>query len=147
MNAETLPAFLHALSGLNIALIEQPLPAGHSDPLPDSPLTICADEGLHSIDDLNSLWAQGYRAVNVKLDKCGGPVAARDLILRAKDKGFTVMAGCMVGSSLAMAPMMTLESLCDIIDLDGALLLAEDVDDGLKYEGSTVFPPSSQLWG
>ena len=147
LNAETLPAFLHALSGLNIALIEQPLPAGHSDPLPDSPLTICADEGLHSIDDLNSMWAQGYRAVNVKLDKCGGPVAARDLILRAKDKGFTVMAGCMVGSSLAMAPMMTLESLCDIIDLDGALLLAEDVDDGLKYEGSTVFPPSSQLWG
>jgi len=81
------------------------------------------------------------------VDAMTSPVAARDLILRAKDKGFTVMAGCMVGSSLAMAPMMTLESLCDIIDLDGALLLAEDVDDGLKYEGSTVFPPSSQLWG
>ena len=147
LDADTLPSFLDALSGLNIALIEQPLPAGHLQRLPDTDLTLCADEGLHSIDDLDALWQLGYRAVNVKLDKCGGPFAARDLILRAKDKGFSVMAGCMVGSSLAMAPMMTLESLCDIIDLDGALLLAEDVENGLKYEGSTVFPPIKQLWG
>ena len=147
LDAATLPEFLDALGGLNIALIEQPLPAGHIVRLPESSLTICADEGLHSIADLDSLWRLGYRAVNVKLDKCGGPVAARDLILRAKDKGFTVMAGCMVGSSLAMAPMMTLESLCDIIDLDGALLLAKDIENGLKYDGATVHPPSRQLWG
>lgn len=147
LKPETLPVFLDALSGLNIALIEQPLPAGHTAHLPETPLTLCADEGLHSIADLDALWKLGYRAVNVKLDKCGGPVTARDLILRAKDKGFTVMAGCMVGSSLAMAPMMTLESLCDIIDLDGALLLAEDVENGLKYEGATVHVPVSQLWG
>jgi len=147
LNAASLPAFLDALSGLNIALIEQPLPAGHSKPLPETALTLCADEGLHSIDDLDGLWQLGYRAVNVKLDKCGGPVAARDLILRAKQKGFSVMAGCMVGSSLAMAPMMTLESLCDIIDLDGALLLAEDVEHGLKYHGAKIYPPSRQLWG
>jgi len=147
LDAATLPVFLDALSGLNIALIEQPLPAGHLEPLPDTSQIICADEGLHSIDDLEDMWELGYRAVNVKLDKCGGPVAARDLILRAKDKGFTVMAGCMVGSSLAMAPMMTLENLCDIIDLDGALLLAEDVENGLRYDGATVFPPSSELWG
>ena len=147
LDAATLPACLNPLSGLNIALIEQPLPAGHTDRLPDSSLTLCADEGLHSIADLDDLWELGFRAVNVKLDKCGGPIAARDLILRAKDKGFLVMAGCMVGSSLAMAPMMTLESLCDIIDLDGALLLAGDVDNGLLYEGATVFPPESQLWG
>ena len=147
LNATTLPAFLEALAGVNIALIEQPLPAGHSEVLPDTNLIICADEGLHSIDDLDSLWGLGYRAVNVKLDKCGGPLAARDLILRAKDMGFTVMAGCMVGSSLAMAPMMALESLCDIIDLDGALLLAEDMDHGLLYEGATVHPPSRLLWG
>ena len=89
----------------------------------------------------------GYRAVNVKLDKCGGPVAARDLILDAKAMGFTVMAGCMVGSSLAMAPMVTLESLCDIIDLDGALLLAEDIEHGLRYQGSIVYPPTAKLWG
>ncbi|MEP3653528.1 MAG: dipeptide epimerase [Litorimonas sp.] len=147
LDTETLPSFLDALSSLNIALIEQPLPAGHRERLPETDLIICADEGLHSIDDLEALWRLGYRAVNVKLDKCGGPIAARDLILRAKDMGFTVMAGCMVGSSLAMAPMMTLEGLCDIIDLDGALLLAEDVDQGLKYDGATVYPPSHALWG
>lgn len=147
LDMATLPAFLHKLSGLNIALIEQPLPAGHTDPLPETDLILCADEGLHSEQDLEALWDLGYRAVNVKLDKCGGPVAARDLILQAKEIGFVVMAGCMVGSSLAMAPMMTLESLCDIIDLDGALLLADDLPNGLKYEGATVYPPIKALWG
>jgi L-alanine-DL-glutamate epimerase-like enolase superfamily enzyme len=147
LNSETLPSFLKKLSGLNIALIEQPLPAGHSESLPETDLIICADEGLHSIKDLDQLWQLGYRAVNVKLDKCGGPFAARDLILRAKDMGFTVMAGCMVGSSLAMAPMMTLECLCDVIDLDGALLLAKDVEHSLIYDGAIVHPPSKALWG
>ena len=147
LDEASLPAFLDALSGLNIALIEQPLPAGHTSKLPNTGLIICADEGLHSRADLPALWAQGYRAVNVKLDKCGGPIAARDLIWAAKDIGFTVMAGCMVGSSLAMAPMATLESLCDIIDLDGALLLAEDIGHGLTYEAATIYPPSPQLWG
>jgi L-alanine-DL-glutamate epimerase-like enolase superfamily enzyme len=142
-----LPQFLSALSGLNIALIEQPLPAGHSEILPETDLIICADEGLHSIDDLDRLWSQGYRAVNVKMDKCGGPIAARDLILKAKSMGFIIMAGCMVGSSLAMAPMLTLESLCDIIDLDGPLLLASDIEQGLSYDGAIVSPPSSELWG
>ncbi len=147
LEESTLDEFLDALSDLNIALIEQPLPAGHSSTLPKTQLIICADEGLHSKADLRLLWAQGYRAVNVKLDKCGGPIAARDLILEAKDIGFTIMAGCMVGSSLAMAPMMTLESLCDIIDLDGALLLADDIDAGLIYDGAIVHPPSQALWG
>jgi len=147
LTESSLPAFLDALSDLNIALIEQPLPAGHTCTLPKTNLMICADEGLHSQSDLAVLWAQGYRAVNVKLDKCGGPIAARNLIFEAKEMGFVVMAGCMVGSSLAMAPMMTLESLCDIIDLDGALLLAEDIDHGLYYQGSLVHPPIASLWG
>jgi len=147
LNAATLPDFLQALSGLNIALIEQPLPSGHTNPLPPTDLIICADEGLHNIDDLEALWTLGYRAVNVKLDKCGGPIAARNLCLRAKEMGFTIMAGCMVGSSLAMAPMITLESLCDIIDLDGALLLAEDIENGMHYDGATIHPPGRQLWG
>ena len=147
LDSESLPHFLEALSGLNIALIEQPLPADHKGRLPQTDLIICADEGLHNIDDLERLWALGYRAVNVKLDKCGGPIAAFDLCHRAKEIGFTVMAGCMVGSSLAMAPMMTLESLCDIIDLDGALLLAQDIDNGLKYDGAMIYPPSPKLWG
>ena len=147
LSSETLPNFFEALSGLNIALIEQPLPAGHENKLPQTDLTICADEGLHSIVDLENLWSLGYRAVNVKLDKCGGPIAAHDLCLLAKEMGFTVMAGCMVGSSLAMAPMMMLESLCDIIDLDGALLLAEDIENGLKYDEAMIYPPSAKLWG
>ncbi len=147
LDEASLPAFLEGLSGLNIALIEQPLPAGHTANLPRTDLIICADEGLHAQSDLPRLWAQGYRAVNVKLDKCGGPNAARDLILAAKAMGFTVMAGCMVGSSLAMAPMVTLESLCDVIDLDGALLLAEDIENGLIYEGSLLHPPKANLWG
>ena len=147
LSPESLPAFLKGLSGLNIALIEQPLPADHAEDLPETDLTVCADEGLHSIEDLARLWGQGYRAVNVKLDKCGGPSAARDLILKAKEMGFHVMAGCMVGSSLAMAPILTLESLCDVIDLDGPLLLAHDIEDGLVYEAATVFPPNPNLWG
>jgi len=147
LDTVSLPAFLSALSGSNIALIEQPLPAGHQERLPTTKLKICADEGLHTADDLAALWELGYRAVNVKLDKCGGPIAARDLVLQAKDMGFTVMAGCMVGSSLAMAPMMTLESLCDVIDLDGALLLAEDIENGLRYKAATIHPPTKALWG
>jgi len=147
LDPESLPVLLEALSDLNVALIEQPFAAGHTQTLPETDLVICADEGLHSIADLKELWRLGYRAVNVKLDKCGGPIVARDLILRAKDMGFLIMGGCMVGSSLAIAPMMTLESLCDIIDLDGALLLAEDVQNGLRYEGATVYPPSKALWG
>lgn len=147
LNDANLPDFLDALEGLNIALIEQPLPAGHTSKLPKTDLIICADEGLHNKGDLKELWAQGYRAVNVKLDKCGGPIAAQKLIREAKDMGFIIMAGCMVGSSLAMAPIMTLESLCKVIDLDGALLLAKDIENGLIYEGSTVHPPSKNLWG
>jgi len=147
LSAKALPDFLSALSDLNIALIEQPLPAGHIKTLPKTDLIICADEGLHSANDLPDLWRKGYRAVNVKLDKCGGPIAARNLIHEAKAMGFIVMAGCMVGSSLAMAPMMTLESLCDVIDLDGPLLLARDIENGLNYEGATVFPPTEKLWG
>jgi len=147
MNDADLPAFLDALSQLNIALIEQPLSAGHESSLPDTSLIICADEGLHTKDDLPKLWEQGYRAVNVKLDKCGGPLAAQELINEARGFGFKIMAGCMVGSSLAMAPMMTLESLCDVIDLDGALLLAEDIEDGLNYDGAIVHPPNKELWG
>lgn len=147
LTEDELPDFLDALADLNIALIEQPLPAGHAGKLPQTDLTICADEGLHSVSDLSELWNQGYRAVNVKLDKCGGPIAALELITMARDMGFKIMAGCMVGSSLAMAPMLTLESLCDVIDLDGALLLARDIDQGLIYKKSTVYPPTSKLWG
>lgn len=153
LTGESLPAFHKALIGLNIALIEQPLPAGEDSPgtLPAVKDTdgfkYCADESLHGLADLARLKAAGYRAVNVKLDKCGGVTEAITLMRTAKNMGFEVMAGCMVGSSLAMAPMMTLERLADYIDLDGPLLLAQDCGTPLIYDGSRVFPPKQELWG
>ncbi len=143
-----LKSFHAALSGPNIALVEQPLPAGQDGPksLPNG-LPYCADESLHSASDLRRLKAAGYRAVNVKLDKCGGISAALTLMQDAKSMGFDVMAGCMVGSSLAMAPMMILESFADYIDLDGPLLLAQDCEYGLQYDGPFVHPPIRKLWG
>ena len=148
IDAASLPAFSAAMTGLNIALIEQPLPAGQDGPNSfTGDLPYCADESLHTAADLPRLKAAGYRAVNVKLDKCGGISAALKLMNTAKTMGFDVMAGCMVGSSLAMAPMMVLESLADYIDLDGPLLLAKDCENGLTYDGPLVHPPSSKLWG
>lgn len=132
-----------------IALIEQPFPS-HRDFLgmfdSHGPI-ICADESLHTAADLQHLWNAGYRAVNVKLDKTGGLTEALKVIREAKAMGFQIMAGCMVGSSLAMAPMVMLESFADYIDLDGPLLLDDDFDPPLKYKGGKVFPPSKELWG
>ena len=145
-----LKAFRAALSGKNVAMIEQPLPAKGFDKIDNDPSKLpiyCADESLHGIADLEPLWEAGYRAVNVKLDKCGGLSAALALMQAAKAKGFTVMAGCMVGTSLAMAPMMILEQFADYIDLDGPLLLAKDIENGLKYEGAIIHPPNKALWG
>jgi len=147
LTQETLSNLLDRLSDLNITLIEQPLPADHTGKLPPSPFPICADEGLQTADDLHRLWEQGYRAVNVKLDKCGGIGAGVTLMRNAKEMGFLVMAGCMVSSSLAMAPMMMAESLCDVIDLDGPLLLSQDIQNGLNYDGPIIHPPEQALWG
>jgi len=155
LSPEALGQLLLALKGHRVLMIEQPL---HDDiyyQLPKDDLLmsgpnsipICADESLHNVGDLERLWQAGYRGVNVKLDKCGGLSAALELMQTAKNMGFKVMAGCMVGSSLAMAPMMMLESLADYIDLDGPLLLAEDIENGLRYDGPIVHPPTSQLWG
>lgn len=142
--------FLTGLSGHNIALVEQPLPSG-TDTVStfdnNSGPVICADESLHTAHDLPKLWEAGYRAVNVKLDKCGGLTAGIHLMQTARNHGFTIMAGCMVGTSVAMAPMMILESFADYIDLDGPLLLSKDVKYGLRYEGPIVHPPNPKLWG
>ena len=149
LTANALPDFYYALGDLNIALIEQPLPAGKDIPnlLPQGRIPFCADESLHTTKDLTRLKAAGYRAVNVKLDKCGGLTEALSLMRSAKAEGFLVMAGCMVGSSLAMAPIMILESLADFIDLDGPLLLSKDCASGLTYKGPWIHPPRSKLWG
>ncbi|HVW56990.1 MAG TPA: N-acetyl-D-Glu racemase DgcA [Rhizobiaceae bacterium] len=131
-----------------VALIEQPLPAGKDAVLRElsHAVPICADESLHSADDLETIRGL-YDAVNIKLDKTGGLTAALDLRRSARECGFGVMIGCMVGTSLAMAPALLLAQDADFVDLDGPLLLARDRSPGLRYDGSLVFPPEPALWG
>ncbi len=142
--------FQSSLSALPVLTIEQPLKSSiydKADNRPGALPILCADESLHTRADLATLWAAGYRAVNVKLDKCGGLTEAHALMKDAKAMGFLIMAGCMVGTSLAMAPMMCLENYADFIDLDGPLLLAKDVKNGLRYDGPYIHPPRVNLWG
>ena len=139
---------LRIAKDLEIALIEQPLPAGQDDKLAqiERLVPICADESVHSTADLVTL-RDRYDAVNIKLDKTGGLTEALRMKAEAQRLGFTVMIGCMVGTSLAMAPAVLLAQDADYADLDGPLLLARDRQPGLRYEGSTVFPPTPDLWG
>ena len=150
LNAEEAEQMQLALASKAVVMIEQPLPREEYDQIPNRPdarPVFCADESLHTAKDLDRLWDAGYRAVNVKLDKCGGLTEGVNLMRAAKTKGFTVMAGCMVGTSLAMAPMVMLESFADYIDLDGPLLLAKDRAEGLRFDGAHVYPPKTPLWG
>ncbi|TPM37181.1 N-acetyl-D-Glu racemase DgcA [Mesorhizobium sp. B2-3-4] len=132
----------------DIALIEQPLPAGRDGILRHiaHPVPLCADESVHEAKNLEALVGL-YDAVNIKLDKSGGLTAALTLRDRARELGFGVMVGCMVGTSLAMAPAVLLAQGADFVDLDGPLLLARDRVPGLVYQGSLVSPPDRALWG
>jgi len=133
---------------LGVALVEQPLPAGQDDALAGivRPVPICADESCHDRATVSGLVGK-YDMVNIKLDKTGGLTEALALRQAARAAGFGVMVGCMVGSSLAMAPALVVAQGAEIVDLDGPLLLAEDRDRSLRYEGSLVFPPDAELWG
>jgi L-Ala-D/L-Glu epimerase len=133
---------------LNIALVEQPLPAGQDAILHhiDRLVPVCADESVHEAEGLDRLVGL-YDAVNIKLDKAGGLTSALVLRDRARELGFSIMVGCMVGTSLAMAPAVLLAQDADFVDLDGPLLLAQDRSPGLVYHGSLVSPPQPALWG
>lgn len=133
---------------LGVALVEQPLPAGADDMLGEiaRPLPVCADESCHDRDSLAGL-ANKYDMVNIKLDKTGGLTEALALRDAARAAGFGVMVGCMVGSSLAMAPAVLVAQGADVVDLDGPLLLAEDRAHPLRYDDSGVHPPAPSLWG
>jgi L-Ala-D/L-Glu epimerase / N-acetyl-D-glutamate racemase len=141
-------ANMSACARAGAVLIEQPLAADKDAMLADidCPVPLCADESLHTLDDLAAL-RKRYDAVNIKLDKTGGLTHALELVKRAEDLGFTIMIGCMVGTSLAMAPAMLLGQRARFVDLDGPLLLARDREHGLSYDGSRVDPPDQQLWG
>ncbi|MER8546831.1 N-acetyl-D-Glu racemase DgcA [Mesorhizobium sp. M0684] len=147
-NDDNIVANLAFAAEHGIALIEQPLPAGHDSILRHiaHPVPICADESVHEAKDLEALVGL-YDAVNIKLDKSGGLTAALVLRDRARELGLGVMVGCMVGTSLAMAPAVLLAQDADFVDLDGPLLLARDRVPGLVYQGSLVSPPERALWG
>ena len=133
---------------LGVALVEQPLPAGADDMLAEiaRPLPVCADESAHDAASLAALVGK-YDMVNLKLDKTGG--LTEGLIARATAQrlGLGLMVGCMVGSSLAMAPAVLLAQSAAFTDLDGPLLLAEDRANPLHYDGAGVHPATIQLWG
>jgi L-alanine-DL-glutamate epimerase-like enolase superfamily enzyme len=145
---DDIEANLAAAAELGVMLIEQPLPAGRDDILRriDHAVPICADESVHEAADLEKLTGL-YDAVNIKLDKAGGLTAAILLRDRARELGLSIMVGCMVGTSLAMAPAVLLAQDADFVDLDGPLLLARDRSPGLVYQGSMVSPPEPALWG
>ncbi|THD62760.1 MAG: dipeptide epimerase [Bradyrhizobium sp.] len=133
---------------LGVTLVEQPLPAGNDQALARirRPLAVCADESAHDRASLDGL-RERYDAVNIKLDKTGGLTEALAMANAAQALGFEIMAGCMVATSLSMAPAMLLAQQARFVDLDGPLLLARDRDGGLRYDGSTVYPPDAELWG
>ena len=133
---------------LGVVLIEQPLPADKDAILSviDHPVLICADESVHQNSDLAALKGR-YDAVNIKLDKAGGLTEAWDMAFTARKLGMKVMIGCMVGTSLGMAPALAIAQNADFVDLDGPLLLEQDREPGLRYEGSVVYPPNMRLWG
>jgi L-alanine-DL-glutamate epimerase-like enolase superfamily enzyme len=139
---------LAACARADVKLIEQPLPALRDGALLEikRSITICADESVHDRASLAGLTGK-YNAVNIKLDKTGGLTEALAMAEEAERLGFDLMVGCMVATSLAMAPAMLLAQKAKFVDLDGPLLLARDRPDGLFYQGSRVHPPSPALWG
>ena len=133
---------------LGVSLVEQPLPAGDDDALVgmERPVPVCADESCHDRASLAALKGK-YDVVNIKLDKTGGLTEALALRDAAVAQGYEVMVGCMVGSSLAMAPAVLVAQGAKVVDLDGPLLLAEDRDNALTFDAAGVHPPAAKLWG
>jgi L-alanine-DL-glutamate epimerase-like enolase superfamily enzyme len=147
-DAGNLTQNLTACARAGVTLVEQPLPAGGDDPLSriQRPIPVCADESVHARASLAAL-AGKYDAVNIKLDKTGGLTEALAMAEEAQRQGFAIMVGCMVATSLSMAPAMLVAQRARVVDLDGALLLAKDHPDGLRYDGSLVYPATAALWG
>jgi L-alanine-DL-glutamate epimerase-like enolase superfamily enzyme len=146
--ADNLLQNLTACADAGVTLVEQPLREGHDEALigMKSPVPICADESVHDCASLDAVVGK-YAAVNIKLDKAGGLTEALTLAAEAERRGFAIMVGCMVATSLAMAPAMLVAQRARVVDLDGPLLLAKDRAGGLHYEGSLVYPPEPDLWG
>ena len=147
-DAELYSQLAPELVKLGVKLVEQPLPADQDNDLIGlpRPLPICADESCHDRKSLEKLIGK-YDFVNIKLDKTGGLTEALQLKDKALEAGFKIMVGCMVGSSLAMAPATLIAQNATFVDLDGPLLLEQDRRHGLFYDESWVHPPLKDLWG
>jgi L-alanine-DL-glutamate epimerase-like enolase superfamily enzyme len=145
---EILEPYLRGLAEAGVELLEQPLPHGRDAALAEveRPLPVCADEGFTDRASLPAL-AGRYDCVNIKLDKAGGLTESLALVTAARAAGLGVMVGCMVGTSLSMAPALLVAGRADFVDLDGPLLIAEDRDPGLTYRGSLIDPAPPELWG
>lgn len=148
LSFEDLKRLAPEFARLGVMLVEQPLPAGADEALEGwvSPVPLCADESVRTRLELETC-ARRYACVNIKLDKAGGLTEALAMKARAAELGLEVMAGCMVGTSLAMAPGMILAQGAAFVDLDGPLLLAKDRAPGLRIDGSLIHPPGAELWG
>ena len=136
------------LKALGVEMIEQPLPAGDDGGLVglDCPIVLCADESCHGADTVAEL-TDRYGMVNIKLDKTGGLTGALDLRRAAQDAGMSIMVGCMVATSLAMAPAMLVAQGAAVVDLDGPLLMKDDREPGIRFDGNTMHPAPPELWG
>ena len=145
---DNLAAMLAACADVGVELVEQPLPAGEDEALRGiaRAVTVCADESAHGLDTLDQLVGK-YDAINIKLDKTGGLTPAIALARAARERDLGIMVGCMLATSLAMAPAFLLAPLAEVIDLDGPLLLKEDRVPAIRFEGSLMQPPPPGLWG
>ncbi|MGF1702492.1 L-Ala-D/L-Glu epimerase [Photobacterium makurazakiensis] len=141
-----LPTLFEQLVALNISMIEQPVPKGEDHKLLGihHPIPLCADESCHTRADLDALVGH-YEMINIKLDKTGGLTEALALEAQARELGFKIMVGCMVGSSLAMEMALPIATRAEIVDLDGPVLLKHDRNNGLKYNDGYLYPTKSTL--
>jgi L-Ala-D/L-Glu epimerase len=147
-NAGNLGSNLAACAAAGVTLVEQPLPAADDEALATNarPIPVCADESVHDRASLARLVGK-YDAVNIKLDKAGGLTEALALASAAEGLGFMLMVGCMISTSLSIAPALLGAQRARVVDLDGPLLLARDRPNGLRYVGSTLHPATPELWG
>ncbi len=146
--SDTIEEMLDHCAKAGVELVEQPLPAGQDDILAriKHPTLICADESAHDAASLPALQGK-YDAVNIKLDKTGGLTTALEMAKAAKAQNFKIMVGCMLATSLAMAPAFLVAQLADYVDLDGPLLLAQDRKPAISYINGLMQPPLPELWG
>ena len=144
--ADELARYADRLGQYGVTFFEQPVPQAQEAALADIALPFCADESVHDSNDIEAL-SRAYDWVNIKLDKAGGLTEALACIDAARAGGRQIMVGCMVATSLSMAPAFLLAQHADLVDLDGPLWLAEDCPHGLRFDGAHISPPTAKLWG